>query len=93
VIGLDTNVIVRYLAQDGVKRTAVTNRLIEGSLSAESRDFISNVSLAEVEIDTLIESNAPAVLVTVDAHKHLANGDRDLHRWLENYGIEPAPRS
>ena len=26
-------------------------------------------------------------------HKHLANGDRDLHRWLEEYGIEPAVRS
>jgi hypothetical protein len=28
-----------------------------------------------------------------EVHKHLANGDRDLHRWLEQYGIEPAPRS
>jgi len=24
-----------------------------------------------------------------EVHKHLANGDRDLHRWLEEYGIEP----
>jgi hypothetical protein len=22
-----------------------------------------------------------------EVHKHLANGDRDLHRWLEQYGI------
>jgi hypothetical protein len=27
-----------------------------------------------------------------EVHKHLANGDRDLHRWLEEYGIEPATR-
>ena len=24
-----------------------------------------------------------------EVHKHLANGDRDLHRWLEEYKIEP----
>jgi hypothetical protein len=28
-----------------------------------------------------------------EVHKHLANGDRDLHRWLEQYGIEPGSRS
>jgi len=27
-----------------------------------------------------------------EVHKHLANGDRDLHCWLEDYGIEPATR-
>jgi hypothetical protein len=27
-----------------------------------------------------------------EVHKHLANGDRDLHRWLEEYKIEPASR-
>jgi hypothetical protein len=25
-----------------------------------------------------------------EVHKHLAKGERDLHRWLEAYGIEPA---
>jgi hypothetical protein len=25
-----------------------------------------------------------------EVHKHLANGERDLHRWLEEYGIRPA---
>lgn len=25
-----------------------------------------------------------------EVHKHLANGERDLHRWLEEYRIEPA---
>jgi hypothetical protein len=28
-----------------------------------------------------------------EVHKHLANGDRDLHRWLEEYRIEPAKQS
>ncbi len=25
-----------------------------------------------------------------EVHKHLANGDRDLHRWIEEYRIAPA---
>jgi predicted nucleic-acid-binding protein len=48
VIGLDTNVIVRYLAQDDLRQAAAATRLIEGSLSAEARGFVSIVTLAEV---------------------------------------------
>ncbi len=48
MIGLDTNVVVRYLAQDDVRQAATLTRLIEGSLSAEARGFISIVTLAEV---------------------------------------------
>jgi hypothetical protein len=28
-----------------------------------------------------------------EVHKHLVNGERDLHRWLEDYHIESASRS
>jgi hypothetical protein len=24
-----------------------------------------------------------------EVHKHMANGERDLQRWLKEYGIEP----
>jgi len=48
LIGLDTNVIVRYLAQDDARQAAAATRLFEGSLSAEERGFISIVTLAEV---------------------------------------------
>ena len=27
-----------------------------------------------------------------EVHKNLANGERDLHRWLEDYHIEPDSR-
>jgi hypothetical protein len=27
-----------------------------------------------------------------EVHKHLADGDRDLHRWLAEYGIESMSR-
>ena len=48
MIGLDTNVIVRYLAQDDLRQAAAATRLIEGSLTAESRGFVSIVTLVEV---------------------------------------------
>ncbi len=48
MIGIDTNVIVRYLAQDDARQAAAATRLIEGGLSAEKRGFISIVTLAEV---------------------------------------------
>jgi hypothetical protein len=28
-----------------------------------------------------------------EVHRHLANGESDLHRWLEEHGIKPALRS
>lgn len=31
-------------------------------------------------------------LAVKEVHKHLANGERDLHRWLEESGITPAPQ-
>ena len=48
MIGLDTNVVVRYLAQDDVRQAAAATRLIEGSLSAAERGFVWIVTLAEV---------------------------------------------
>ena len=48
MIGLDTNVIVRYLAQDDARQAAIATRLFEKTLSADSRGFISVVTLAEV---------------------------------------------
>ncbi len=48
MIGLDTNVVVRYLAQDDARQAAIATRLIEGSLSTNERGFISIVTLAEI---------------------------------------------
>lgn len=48
MIGLDTNVIVRYLAQDDLGQAAAATQFIEGSLSPEARGFVSIVTLAEV---------------------------------------------
>jgi predicted nucleic-acid-binding protein len=46
VIGLDTNVLVRYIAQDDPGQAAVATRLIEG-FTAEAPGFVSTVTLVE----------------------------------------------
>lgn len=47
MIGLDTNVLVRYLAQDDPKQSPQATRLIE-SLTLEQPGYISIVSIVEV---------------------------------------------
>lgn len=47
MIGLDTNVVVRYLAQDDDVQSPMASRLIE-SLSREQPGFIGSVVLAEI---------------------------------------------
>lgn len=48
MIGLDTNVLVRYLAQDEVRQAALATRLVERQLSAAQPGFVSLVVLAEL---------------------------------------------
>ena len=48
MIGLDTNVLVRYMAQDEPKEAALATRLIEEELSAAEPGFISLVVLVEL---------------------------------------------
>jgi predicted nucleic-acid-binding protein len=48
VIGLDTNVLVRYLAQDDSAQSAIATRLIEQTLSVERPGFVSLIVLAEL---------------------------------------------
>jgi predicted nucleic-acid-binding protein len=47
MIGLDTNVLVRYIMQDDLKQSALATRLIE-SRSVESRGFVPLVSVVEL---------------------------------------------
>ena len=46
MIGLDTNVVVRYIAQDDPRQSAAATRLIEG-LTSEAPGFVSTVTLVE----------------------------------------------
>lgn len=46
MIGIDTNVLVRYLAQDDARQSAQANRVME-SFTARSPGFVAIVTLAE----------------------------------------------
>jgi len=46
VIGLDTNVLVRYLVQDDPRQSEAANELID-SLTADEQGFVSVVALVE----------------------------------------------
>ena len=47
MIGLDTNVLVRYLAQDDPKQSPIATRLME-SLTIEEPGFVTVVSIVEL---------------------------------------------
>lgn len=48
MIGLDTNVVVRYLVQDDASQSAAATRLMERVLSAERPGLITTVTLCEI---------------------------------------------
>ena len=47
MIGLDTNILVRYFAQDDAKQSALANRLM-GTLTKDEPGFVSAVVLCEL---------------------------------------------
>lgn len=48
MIGVDTNVLVRYLTQDDPRQSAIATRFIEARLSEENPGFVSAVTLCEI---------------------------------------------
>ena len=48
MIGLDTNVLVRYLTQDDVLQSAAATRLVDEELSQQNPGFVSQVVLVEL---------------------------------------------
>ena len=65
MIALDTNVLVRYLAQDDVNQSALAGRLIEDTLNSNDRGYISLVTLLETV--WVMESRYAADTATVAA--------------------------
>jgi predicted nucleic-acid-binding protein len=91
VIGLDTNVIVRYVAQDDADQSSLAGVVIEG-LTEENPGFVSLVVVAEVTwvlrrayraddpvIATVLRSLLDATEVVVQEHD-------SVHRALDRTG-------
>ena len=47
MIGLDTNVLVRYIMQDDIRQSPLATRIVE-SLTAQSRGFVPLVAIVEL---------------------------------------------
>ncbi len=71
MIGLDTNVLVRYIMQDDLKQSPLANRLIE-SLTQESPGFVSIVSVVEVfwVLSSVYELGRPELIAALEALLH-----------------------
>ena len=48
MIGLDTNVVIRYLVQDDKRQSAVASRFIEKSLTTDAPGYINHIILCEI---------------------------------------------
>lgn len=48
MIGLDTNVLVRYLTQDDARQSALATRIFERELSPENPGFVTVIALCEL---------------------------------------------
>ena len=68
MIGLDTNVLVRYVAQDDRSQSAAATRLLERELTPDDPGYISLVTLAEVVwvLVSVYGADRPTVLRVVE---------------------------
>ena len=79
MIGLDTNVLVRYLAQDDRFQSPLATRLIERQINSENPGFVSIVAMVETvwvldraygladhEIATAVERMLQADVIVVE---------------------------
>jgi predicted nucleic-acid-binding protein len=69
VIALDTNVLVRYLAQDDREQARVATRFIEEHLTADDPGFVSTIVLCEIiwVLESCYGSKRPDVVSIVKA--------------------------
>lgn len=48
MIGIDTNVVIRYLVQDDEKQSSAATQFIENSLTAKVPGYINQITLCEI---------------------------------------------
>ena len=69
MIGLDTNVIVRYITQDDSRQAEKANKLIEKNLSAGKPGYITLLTLVEIVwvLDSCYEQPKESILNVIYA--------------------------
>jgi len=74
MIGLDTNVILRYLLQDDPKQTPLANQIIDHGLSEQNPGFVTLVTVLEIVwvLRSLLKQTAPEIATHLE---HLLAAD------------------
>lgn len=91
MIGLDTNVLVRYIMQDEAKQAAKANKLIEG-LTSQEPGFITLVSVVELvwvlssSYDLARDQIVQALDVILRAKQLVVDQAEHVVRALREYG-------
>ncbi len=91
MIGVDTNVLVRYLTQDEPKQSAVATRFFEANLSDRTPGFVSLVVLIELYwvLERLYHAKPQEIVATVVdmlgmAHFHFQEHEA-VHAALDDW--------
>ena len=84
MIGIDTNVLVRYIAQDDPTQSKKATALIERGCSEDSPGFIGHVALVEV-VDAFLV--AMALLVFSLGLYELIIGELNLPPWMAVHNL------
>ena len=68
MIGLDTNVLIRYLTQDDAVQSAKAAEILERRLTSKNRGFISVVAMVETVcvLDRTYDLTAPEIAAAVE---------------------------
>ena len=69
MIGLDTNVVIRYLTQDDPRQSAIANRFIENQLSEKLMGYITHISLVEIiwVLESCYDQKKEALLTVLES--------------------------
>ena len=91
MIGLDTNVVVRYVTQDDPKQSKKANDLIDGTLSESNLGYITHITLVEITwvLESCYDQKKPELIKVLSGlltTKQLYIERADLaHIALKNY--------
>ena len=68
MIGLDTNVVIRYVTQDDPRQAAAASRLFENVLSVEQPGFVSLITLSEIAwvLAECYEAGKPRIVAVIE---------------------------
>lgn len=68
MIGLDANVLVRYLAQDDKKQSALASRFVETKLTDKNPGYINHIVLIETiwVLESCYEANKQAIIKIIE---------------------------